>query len=156
MRVMLNRHEQLICEVMGTVRRKNAMQFNSDHQVSKQNPYDMDIDGFTGEFVVAKHLNVMVDTTINEKKNPIDLIWNQKTIDVKSSRNPNVDMHVTEFHKKSPCDLYIQVVLHEGYADLIGWIDGKTLFEKATLKTHSVRSSYVLPQEELFAMEDLK
>ena len=31
----------LVCELFGSIRRKNAMQFNFDNQVSKQNPYDI-------------------------------------------------------------------------------------------------------------------
>ena len=130
------------------------MQFNADRQVSNQNPYEMDIDGFTGEFAVAKHLNIMVDTSINERKNPIDLHWNGKSIDVKTSRNPLADIHVTEYHKKKPCDLYIQVILAEDSAYLSGWIDSKTLFEKAIL-IPGHHPSYRLNQKDLFKIESL-
>lgn len=154
MKIEFNRHELLICDLFGSIRRKNAMQFNVDRQVSNQNPYDMDIDGFMGEFAVAKHLNVMVDTSINEKKNPIDLYWMGKSIDVKTSRNPLADIHVTEYHKKKPCDLYIQVILVDDCAYLSGWVDSKSLFEKAML-IHGSHPSYRLNQKELFKMEDL-
>jgi hypothetical protein len=120
--------------LFGSIRRKNAMQFNYDRQVSKQNPYDMDIDGFMGEFIVAKYLNVMPDFTINEKKNAVDLIWNNKTIDVKTTRNPRGNVYVTEYHRKSPCDLYIQVVLEDSHIGRItGWIGKETMFDVATL-----------------------
>ena len=49
MKIQFNRHEMLVCDIFGSIRRKNAMQFNNDRQVSKQDPYDMDIDGFMGE-----------------------------------------------------------------------------------------------------------
>ena len=100
--IKLNRHELMLCDIFGTVRRKNAMQFNYDRQVSKQDKYDMDIDGFKGEYIVAQYLNVMPDFSINEKKNPIDLHWNNKSIDVKSTRNPNGNIYITEYHKKKP------------------------------------------------------
>ena len=155
MKILLNRHEMLICEMFGTIRRKNAMQFNYDRQVSKQDPFDMDIDGFMGEFVVAKYLNVMPDFTINEKKNPTDLLWNGKTIDVKTTRNPNVKIYVTEYHRKSPCDIYIQVVVDQNIADITGWIDSTTLFEKARLLEGN-HPSYCLNQEDLFDIECIK
>ena len=152
--INLSRHEILICDLMGSVRRKNAMQFNSDRQVSNQNPYDMDIDGFKGEFIAAKYLKVMPDFSINERKNPIDLYWNNKSIDVKATRNPNGSIYVTEYHKTKPCDIYMQVILNEDGGYIQGWIDKKTLFEKATL-TQGNHPSYKLMQNDLFLIEEI-
>jgi hypothetical protein len=147
--IELNRHEVLMCELFGSIRRKNAMQFNYDRQVSKQNPYDMDIDGFMGEFMVAKHLNVMPDFTINEKKNAVDLLWNNKTIDVKTTRNPRGNVYVTEYHRKSPCDIYIQVVLEDAHIGRItGWIGKETMFDVAELQTGN-HPSYCIKQSDL-------
>lgn len=145
----LNRHEVLVCDIFGSIRRKNAMQFNYDRQVSKQNPYDMDIDGFMGEFIVAKHLNVMPDFTINEKKNAVDLVWNGKTIDVKTTRNPKGSVYVTEYHRKKPCDLYIQVVLEDANVGKItGWIGKETMFDIATF-IDGKHPSYCIKQSDL-------
>jgi len=155
MKITFNRHEMLICELFGSIRRKNAMQFNNDRQVSQQDPYDMDIDGFMGEYAVAKYLNVMVDTTINEKKNPIDLTWNNKTIDVKATRNPTGNIYVTEYHRKKPCDLYIQVIIDGSTANITGWIDSVNLFDKAKLTTNNARTSYTLLQKDLYPIEML-
>jgi hypothetical protein len=147
--IELNRHELVMCDLFGSIRRKNAMQFNYDRQVSKQNPYDMDIDGFMGEFVVAKYLNVMPDFTINEKKNAVDLIWNNKTIDVKTTRNPHGNVYVTEYHRKSPCDLYIQVVLLDAHlGEITGWIGKETMFDVATL-VEGKHPSYCIKQADL-------
>ena len=155
MKITLNRHELLMCDLFGSIRRKNAMQFNYDRQVSKQNPYEMDIDGFTGELMVAKHLNVMPDFTINEKKNATDLIWNNRTIDVKTTRNPRGNVYVTEYHRKSPCDLYIQVVLEDiGVGNITGWICKETMFQVATL-VEGKHPSYCIKQSDLIGMEHL-
>ena len=150
----LNRHEMLICDIFGSIRRKNAMQFNYDRQVSKQNPYDMDIDGFMGEFIVAKYLNVMPDFTINEKKNPTDLIWNNLTIDVKTTRNPNGALWVTEYHKKNPCDIYIQVVIDNNIGSIKGWIDKSELFAKAEYVSGN-HPSYKVTQDLLKPFKNL-
>ena len=147
--IELNRHELVVCDLFGSIRRKNAMQFNYDRQVSKQNPYDMDIDGFMGEFIVAKYLNVMPDFTINEKKNAVDLIWNNKTIDVKTTRNPRGNVYVTEYHRKSPCDIYIQVVLLDAHlGEITGWIGKETMFDVATL-VEGKHPSYCIKQPDL-------
>jgi hypothetical protein len=150
----LNRHEMLVCDIFGSIRRKNAMQFNYDRQVSKQNPYDMDIDGFMGEYVVAKCLNVMPDFTINEKKNPTDLIWNGLTVDVKTTRNPNGALWVTEYHKKSPCDIYIQVVINNNIGSIKGWIDKSKLFTMSEYVSGN-HPSYKLTQDLLQPIQTL-
>lgn len=151
----LNRHEMLICDLFGSIRRKNAMQFNYDRQVSKQNPYDMDIDGFMGEFIVAKFLNIMPDFTINEKKNPIDLIWNNLSIDVKTTRNPNGNIYITEYHKKNPCDIYIQVIINENIGTISGWIDDIELFNVAEYISGN-HPSYKITQNQLKSIKELK
>jgi hypothetical protein len=153
--IELNRHELVVCDIFGSIRRKNAMQFNYDRQVSKQNPYDMDIDGFMGEFIVAKYLNVMPDFTINEKKNAVDLKWNNRTIDVKTTRNPRGNVYVTEYHRKKPCDLYIQVVLEDAHIGRItGWIGKETMFQVAELQDGK-HPSYCIKQSSLLPMENL-
>lgn len=150
MRIDLSRQELFICEYIGTCRRKNAMQFNKDRQVSKRDPYDIDIEGFMGEFIVAKHLGVMPDFSLNERKNPIDLVSRKgKTIDVKTTRNPAGKLYVTEYHRKNPCDIYILILVDDFGGDLIGWIDKESLFEKATYTDANNHPSYVLEQEQL-------
>lgn len=156
MRIDLSRQELFICEYFGTMRRKNAMQFNVDRQVSKQNPYDMDIDGFKGEFIVAKHLNLMPDFTLNERKNPVDLWINGKSIDVKATRNKLGSIYVTMYHKKHPCDYYIQVVVDDAGGEISGWITGEELFQKAVLNEEHFHPSYMLPRAQLKPILEFK
>jgi len=137
------------------MRRKNAMQFNVDRQVSKQNPYDMDIDGFKGEFIVAKYLNLMPDFTLNERKNPVDLWIKGKSIDVKATRNKLGNIYVTMYHKKNPCDYYIQTVVDDLGGLIRGWISGEDLFKVAILNEEHFHPSYMLPQAQLKPIEDL-
>jgi hypothetical protein len=149
MRIDLSRQELMICDIIGSIRRKNAMQHNKDRQVSNQDPFQQDIDGFMGEFIVAKYLNLMPDFSINAKKNPIDLRdQSGNSIDVKTTRNPQGKIYVTEYHRNSPCDIYIQVVIDETGGDIIGWIKGSDLFDKATLIGGS-HPSYMLEQSDL-------
>jgi hypothetical protein len=155
MRIDLSRQELFICEYFGTMRRKNAMQFNVDRQVSKQNPYDMDIDGFKGEFIVAKYLNLMPDFTLNERKNPVDLWLKGKSIDVKATRNKLGNIYVTMYHKKNPCGYYIQTVVDDLGGLIRGWISGEDLFKVAILNEEHSHPSYMLPQAQLKPIEDL-
>ena len=131
------------------------MQFNVDRQVSKQNPYDMDIDGFKGEFIVAKYLNLMPDFTLNERKNPVDLWIKGKSIDVKATRNKLGNIYVTMYHKKNPCDYYIQTVVDDLGGLIRGWISGEDLFKVAVLNEEHSHPSYMLPQAQLKQIEDL-
>jgi hypothetical protein len=148
MRINLNRHELLLCEFFGVMRRKNAMTHNADRQYSDRNPYDIDIDGFMGEFIVAKFLNLCPDFSLNEKKNPVDLkTHNGKTIDVKTTRNKNKPLMITEYHKKNPCDFYIYLLCDDLGADILGWIDKDNFFKEATLKTTKNYNSYAYEKE---------
>ena len=42
-------------------------------------------------------------------------------------------MYVTEYHRKSPCDFYILIVLDDAGGDIVGWVDKDELFQFATL-----------------------
>ena len=87
MRIDLTQEEIRIVRFMGKARRDNAQKFNKDKQISDQDPYQIDIDGFMGEFIVAKALNVMPDFELTAKKKDYDLIDAEgNKIDVKSSR----------------------------------------------------------------------
>ena len=126
------------------------MQFNKDRQVSKRDPYDIDIDGFMGEFIIAKYLGIMPDFSLNERKNSIDLISKKgKSIDVKTTRNPDGKLYVTDYHKKNPCDIYILVVIDDLGGDVIGWIDKDSLFKNATYSDSNNHPSYILEQQYL-------
>ncbi len=133
MKYTLTKHELFLCEYMGTMRRKNAMQFNMDRQYSKRDPYSIDIDGFMAEYIVAKHLNLMCDFSLNEKKNPTDLItYNGSTIDVKSTRSEEKGLSVTGYHRKNPCDFYILVLCEDDGGDILGWTDKDNFFLNST------------------------
>ncbi len=154
MRIMLTDQEIQICHYMGKQRRANAMMHNTDQKVSDRDAEKIDIDGFMAEFIVAKKFNVMPDFSIRPFKNPVDLTINKKTVDVKSTRNPEGKMYVNEYHRNNPCDIYIQVVLDDFGGRITGFITAEDLFELAEVK-HSVdqfgkeHTSYVLDQSHL-------
>jgi len=55
-----------------------------------------------GEFIVAKHLGVMPDFSLNETQNPIDLVSRKgKTVDVKTTQNPDGQVLCTEYRRKT-------------------------------------------------------
>ena len=151
MRYDLDKHELLFCEFFGVMRRKNAMQHNADQQYSKRNPYDIDIDGFMGEYIVAKHLNLCPDVSLNEKKNPIDLRTHAgSSIDVKTTRSKDKPLTVTAYHKKNPCDFYIYVLCDDLGGEIIGWVDKEEFFHFATEKERF----YVYDQKKLNPIKD--
>jgi len=160
MRIDLTRHEFFICEYIGSIRRKNAMTHNTDRQISNQDPFQQDIDGFVGEYIVAKYFNLMPDFSVNPKKNPIDLISRTgKSLDVKTTRNKDGKVYVTDYHKNNPCDFYILVVIDDKGGDIAGWIDQETLFSIAKTITKKDKSgkdhtSYVIEQEQLSKIKD--
>jgi len=122
MRIYLTQEEIRIVRFMGKARRDNAQKFNKDKQISDQDPYQIDIDGFMGEFIVAKALNVMPDFELTAKKKDYDLIDAEgNKIDVKSSRIDNIKLRITEYHNKSPCDIYVLCIVDDLGGDIRCW-----------------------------------
>ena len=122
MRIDLTQEEIRIVKFMGKARRDNAQKYNKDKQVSQQDPYQIDTDGFMGEFIVAKVLNLMPDFELTVKKKDYDLIDAEgNKIDVKSSRVENIKLRVTEYHDKSPCDIYILCIVDDLGGDIRCW-----------------------------------
>jgi len=74
MRVNLTQEEIRIVKFIGKARRDNAQKFNKDKRISNKDPYQLDIDGFMGEFIVAKAFNLMPDFELSQFKKPYDFI----------------------------------------------------------------------------------
>ena len=122
MRINLSPEELRVVKFIGKARRDNAQKFNKDKQISQQDPYQLDIDGFMGEFIVAKAFNLMPDFELSQKKKPYDLIdGDGLKIDVKSSRIDNIKLRVTEYHDKSPCDIYVLCIVDDLGGDIRCW-----------------------------------
>ena len=101
MRIDLSAEELRVVRFIGRARRDNAQKFNKDKQISDQDPYQIDIDGFMGEFIVAKAFNLMPDFELTQKKKNFDLVDGEGLkIDVKSSRHDKIKLRVTEYHDK--------------------------------------------------------
>ena len=122
MRINLSPEELRVVKFIGKARRDNAQKFNKDKQILQQDPYQLDIDGFMGEFIVAKAFNLMPDFELSQKKKPYDLIDSDGLkIDVKSSRIDNIKLRVAEYHDKSPCDIYVLCIVDDLGGDIRCW-----------------------------------
>ena len=122
MRIDLSAEELRVVRFIGRARRDNAQKFNKDKQISDQDPYQIDIDGFMGEFIVAKAFNLMPDFELTQKKKNFDLVDGEGLkIDVKSSRHDKIKLRVTEYHDKSPCDIYILCIVDDKGGDIRCW-----------------------------------
>jgi hypothetical protein len=122
MRVNLTQEEIRIVKFIGKARRDNAQKFNKDKRISDKDPYQLDIDGFMGEFIVAKAFNLMPDFELSQFKKPYDFIdGNNHKVDVKSSRIDNIKLRVTEYHDKNPCDIYVLCIVDDTGGDIRCW-----------------------------------
>ena len=152
MRIDLTQEEIRIVKFMGKARRDNAQKYNKDKQVSQQDPYQIDTDGFMGEFIVAKVLNLMPDFELTVKKKDYDLIDAEgNKIDVKSSRLENIKLRVTEYHNKSPCDIYVLSIVDDIGGDKRCWSSWENIknlptVEKKRMRFGKLRTSYALTQ----------
>ena len=122
MRINLNPEELRVVKFIGKARRDNTQKYNTDKQISDQDPYLLDIDGFMGEFIVAKAFNLMPDFELTKKKKHFDLIdGDGLKVDVKSSRIDNIKLRVAEYHDKSPCDIYVLCIVDDLGGDIRCW-----------------------------------
>jgi len=99
----------------------------------------------------------MVDFELNRHEMLVCDIFGsirRKTIDVKTTRNQNGALWVTEYHKKSPCDIYIQVVINNNIGSIKGWIDKSKLFTMSEYVSGN-HPSYKLTQDLLQPIQTL-
>lgn len=149
---MLGQGEIMICTVMGTLRRKNAMIHNEDRRYSNRNPFEIDIDGFIGEYIIAKHLNIMPDFTLNERRTPADLILpDGRTVDVKTTRSSSKGIVITGYHRESPCDIYVLIQLMDHHYEIVGWLPKEDCFDNPSdiKDRYGNPSKYIVDREKL-------
>ena len=155
MRINLTPEEIRIVKFIGKARRDNAQKYNKDKQISKIEPYQLDIDGFMGEFIVAKAFNLMPDFELSEKKKSFDLIdGDGNKIDVKSSRIDNIKLRITEYHDKDPCDIYVLCIVDDTGGEIKCWaswdyIKANSYKEQSVNKFGGLSTCYAISQHQL-------
>ena len=155
MKINLSPEELRIVKFIGKARRDNAQKYNKDKQISAIDPYQLDIDGFMGEFIVAKAFNLMPDFQLSERKKNYDLIdGDGNKIDVKSSRIDNIKLRVTEYHDKDPCDVYVLCIVTDVGGEIKCWgsweyIKANAHIEQTTNKFGGISTCYAISQNQL-------
>lgn len=143
-RVDIEPHELAICKMMGNLRSFSCRIVGSDNQ-NYRDPYEIDEEGFIGEFAFCKHFNVFPDITAKSRKDAIDCKYRGKNFDVKATRLKNGRL-IARYNKN--VQAYALAIIYETYVLLPGYIMVED-FYKEEHKTGEFGDSYVVGQHKL-------
>jgi hypothetical protein len=107
--------------------------------------------GFGAELAVAKVLNIYPDMSSDYSE--YDLLWEGKTINVKSTKYPNGRLLIPEFQGRT-ADWYILVTGEMPEYIIRGVAHADEVFRKENIGDLGKGKSYIMEQNELMTMED--
>ena len=108
--------------------------------------------GLAAELMVCKYLNCYPD--IDEQYSKVDIVWNGKTINVKSTHYPNGRLLIPDYQGIT-ADIYILAIGTMPEFKIIGWASAENIFRKENLMDLGYGLSYGLEQSQLTPMEEL-
>jgi hypothetical protein len=130
---------------------------------SSEKDIEIDMKGMAGELVVAKHLNLYPDLTIQTGAGGIDLTLHKgTTLDVKTTHHPNGKLIAGEYKKnRDHAQIFILVTgdIHEENQPfhIRGYETSKNLFKDENYGWLANSSKcYQVPQEELKPIQKLQ
>jgi len=141
--VVLQPDEVKFCREIGFQRSKSYTRdgYGTERGDSLPNVHTV---GVLAEMTVAKHFGVSIDTEIIDGGDPgIDLIIQEKTVDVKANRRQSKELLVQE--SKTKADIYILCDIES--ADrirLVGWTDRETVMDREPQYYPTDMLSYVV------------
>ena len=157
---ILDKWEQEIVELAAHQRHNNKVKTGWDGHgtVNKKSSLELDIHGFGGEFIFCREFNLYPDFKIHNTSKKLGsdyydaFIWN-KTVDVKTNRNPDNPLMVPEY-LKSECQLFALFSSKYPKYRFEGFATNRMLFKAQNLRMTRVMA-YVLEKDKLLALDDL-
>jgi len=153
--ISLNPLELQICLLIAE-ERQNTNEANrvTDRKISDKPALDLHYQGLTGEFVVAKYLNVYPDFTTQSRHGGSELIFRGWKVDAKNV-NPHTNL-MTPTHKKlEDADIYVVVTGDNPYY-ILGWCFAGELINHRNIVYFTPVESYLLRKENFREPEALK
>ena len=116
-----------------------------------KSPWERDLEGFAGEYVVAKVLNVF--SSFNCDIDRFDAIGRTgATIDVKTTDNLSGNLLVPLGKAKDPCDVYVLVVGKFPTYEVKGYARKEEVFKEENIQDFGYGLTYVVRREDLHEM----
>jgi len=121
-------------------------------KIGNQSNESTDIDGFGAELIVAKHLNLYPDLSINPRSGGTDLVSKKgKTIDVKQTQYKTGRLLATlKKNSDDNCsDIFVLVIGTFPDYEIIGWCYKEELLKEENILDLGHGKGYALNQDRL-------
>ena len=148
--INLTDDEVMMCQHVGHLRsvlsRGNKV---TDMKRTDMAGLDIDAQGVTAEYAVAKHLNVFFDLGLSPRTGSADGVMNGYSYDVKSTHHALGKLLATL--KDNPdVDMYIMCITPDRWTvKMVGWCWKKELINKKNIKDLGYGKGYALEQSQL-------
>ena len=148
--INLSDDEVMMCQHVGHLRsvlsRGNKVK---DMKKTDMAGLDIDAQGVTAEYAVAKHFNVFFDLGLSPRTGSADGVMNGYSYDVKSTHHPLGKLLATL--KENPdVDMYIMCITPDRWTvRMVGWCWKKELINKNNIKDLGYGKGYALEQSQL-------
>ena len=152
--INLTDDEVMMCQHVGHLRSVLSRGNNvKDMKRTDMAGLDIDAQGVTAEYAVAKHFNVFFDLGLNPRTGSADGVMNGYSYDVKSTHHALGKLLATL--KDNPdVDMYIMCITPDRWTvKMVGWCWKKELINKKNIKDLGYGKGYALEQSQLRAFK---
>jgi len=150
--VELNSGEQAICRLIAELRHKNNRDKGvTNSKVGNQSDDVTDLEGIGGEVAFCKLINAFPDFSVhirNSANDVGDLVYKNKTIDVKTTVYPNGRLLAVPW-KEHNVDIYVLMTGKFPKYTYRGYMSSKELLKEERLGNLGYGKTYIANQDEL-------
>lgn len=143
-KVNLEPYEIAMCKVLGNFRTYSCRITGTENK-NIRDPFEIDEEGFIGEYAFCKHFNVFPDITAKPRSGSVDCIYRGKKFDVKTTKVKSGKL-IAPYAKET--EVFALAILYETYVLLPGYMYARKLFVPENL-TGEFGDSYVAEQHML-------
>ena len=165
-KVSLVGEEQLIAKGIAKMRTDANKRAGTHKNWNDEDPYEIDLKGFSAELAWAKYANLYPDFSISPRRGTPDFYYSDgKSGDVKYTAMKQPKLLVKEHKINDPCDLYVLIIgdpiIIEGkkvYIDfeIIGFATKKQVFtSELTKQVYTNKRNYTVELEDMLKEIDL-
>jgi hypothetical protein len=153
MKIVLTEVEQQLAKIHATVSEQYSRSHNYDttNKRDERSHLELHYQGFGAELAVARVLNIYPDMSSDYSE--YDLLWEGKTINVKSTKYPNGRLLIPEYQGRT-ADWYILVTGEMPEYIIRGVAHADQVFRKENIGDLGKGKAYMMEQNELMTMED--
>lgn len=150
-KIELEPAEIAVCKMLGNLRSFSARTVSSKNTPFNRDTYEIDEDGFIGEYAFCKHWNIFFDITAKPRTGSADCVLFGKRFDIKTTRLESGRLIAK---KNDDVDVYALAIMNEAYTVTFpGYITASDLFRDEN-KSDEFNGSYVVKQDKLTPWKD--